>query len=245
MFSCGGRADGGGSVTNSQLFPFDGSSSSTSLSPSNGEGFCLFVDGDFINIDSCSEGAAEQTFTFGDGAGANDGADDGASEEPVAEEPAAPTEAVPSPTAPADDADAPAVTAPPSGFPAENPTEPVPVSRAGGVLDPEAAAESHQIDETAVKAREAVSIRSSGGDCLSVDPTAGDFRQNLIPVAIAPCDGSPNQQFDIVTAGVHNNGDAGDALIVSSLMGGCISFDPRRAAGDTVTIFSCGGRGMF
>lgn len=139
----------------------------------------------------------------------------------------------------------------------------MPVSRAGGVLNPEDAAEAHTPDPTATKAREGVSLRASGGDlCLSVDPTAGDFRQNLIPVAVVACDGSPNQKFDIVTGGIHNNGeqralihfvyvptsltsgtgDAGAALIVSSLTQGCISFDPRRAAGDTVTIFSCGGR---
>ena len=29
---------------------------------------------------------------------------------------------------------------------------------------------------------------------------------------------------------------------MSSLTNGCLSFDPRRAAGDTVILFSCGGR---
>lgn len=198
---------GGGEVTNSQLFPFNGSAGPLTLSPSNGEGFCLFVDGDFVNIDSCREGAAEQTFTFGDG-----GAGNGSDEPPVVDQPVDETPSAPTPTptgaAPSDDADAPAVTAPPSGIPAENPTEPVPVSRAGGVLNPEDAAEAHTPDPTATKAREGVSLRASGGDlCLSVDPTAGDFRQNLIPVAVVACDGSPNQQFDIVTGGIHNNGE--------------------------------------
>ncbi len=86
-------------------------------------------------------------------------------------------------------------------------------------------------------------IRSPDGRCLSVDPTAGDFRQNLIPVAMVECNASAEgQKFDLVTAGVHNNGDAGRALIVSSLTNGCISFDARRQANDTVTVFSCGGR---
>lgn len=31
-------------------------------------------------------------------------------------------------------------------------------------------------------------------------------------------------------------------LIVSSLTQGCLNFDPRRAVGDTVIMFSCGGR---
>lgn len=247
MFSCGGRADGSGEVTNSQLFPFNGSAGPLSLSPSNGAGFCLFADSDFININNCSEGSSDQIFTIGDAAGGDDGADEGADDEPAIEEPTVPSATTPLPTptpsAPADDADAPATTAPPSEIPAENPKEPVPVSRAGGILDVEAAAEAHTPDSTAVKAREGVSIRATGGDiCLSVDPTAGDFRQNLIPVAVAPCDGLANQKFDLVSSGIHNNGDAGAVLVVSALTGGCISFDPRRQPGDEVTIFSCGGR---
>lgn len=232
-FSCGGRADGSGEVTNSQLFAFDGSSGPLTLEPSNGPGFCLFQDANVINIDSCREGASAQLFTIGDAVGSDDGADEEVGEEPVAEEPAAPTE----------DAETPVITAPPSAdFPAENPTEPVPVSRAGGFLDPEAAAEAHTVDTTAVKAKDGVSIRASTGDCLSVDPTAGDFRQNLIPVAVAPCDDSPNQKFSLISSGVHNNGDAGAVLIVSDLTNGAISFDPRRPSDDQVTIFSAGGR---
>jgi hypothetical protein len=72
---------GGGEVTDSQLFPFNGSAVPLSLSPSNGDGFCLFVDGDFVNIDSCREGAAEQTFTFDDGGSGN-----GSDEQPVVDE---------------------------------------------------------------------------------------------------------------------------------------------------------------
>jgi hypothetical protein len=75
-----------------------------------------------------------------------------------------------------------------------------------------------------------------------VDETAGDFRQNLIPVAFAECENVASQKFDVVTGGVHNNGDAGRALLVSVATKGCISFDGRRQAGDTVTVFSCGGR---
>lgn len=251
MFSCGGRADGSGEVTNSQLWAFDGGAGPLSLTPANGAGFCLWGGGDVIDIDNCDDGADEQVFAFGDG-DSNDSPDDDGTGDDGASDPTAPAgndparTPAPTPTvpAPSDDADAPAITAAPpaDSLPAENPTEPVPVSRAGGTLDPEAAAEAHTPDPTATKAREAVSIRSSDDLCLSIDPTAGDFRQNLIPVAIVACADVPNQKFDIVTAGLHNNGDAGRALIVSALMGGCISFDPRRAAGDTVTVFSCGGR---
>jgi hypothetical protein len=50
-----------------------------------------------------------------------------------------------------------------------------------------------------------------------VDATAGDFRENLIPVELKPCDGSEGQNFDVITQGKHNN-VAGFALVVSSLV---------------------------
>lgn len=127
-------------------------------------------------------------------------------------------------------------------IPAANPTSPVPVSRAGGTLNPTAAAEANAFDDTATRAFTKVAIRAPNGQCLSVDPTAGDFRQNLIPVALAECNNTPNQQFDIVTKGKHNDGKDKGALVVSSLTNGCVSTDGRRADGDTVTLFSCGGR---
>jgi hypothetical protein len=117
----------------------------------------------------------------------------------------------------------------------------VSVSRAGGVLNPSAVAEAHPRDDTATRAFTGVSIKSSSGDCLFIDPSTGDFRENLIPITLQPCDGSPNQQWDFITAGVHNN-QPNSTLIVSSLTQGCLNFDPRRASGDTVIIFSCGGR---
>ena len=141
---------------------------------------------------------------------------------------------------------------------AANPTTPVPVSGAGGTLQPSSAAESNQRDNTATRAFSSVSLVASNGQCLFIDPTAGDFRQNLIPVNLQPCDGSLNEKFDLITAGIHNN-TPNTTLVVSSLVRsffpregirtnlkqtqGCISFDPRRAAGTTVQVFSCGGRG--
>ncbi|KAK2066839.1 hypothetical protein P8C59_000622 [Phyllachora maydis] len=78
-------------------------------------------------------------------------------------------------------------------------------------------------------------------DPRRADPTAGDFRKNLIPVGLVECAGSPNEKWDIITQGTHND-QPSSALVVSSLTQGCISFDGRREANDTVTIFSCGGR---
>ncbi len=45
----------------------------------------------------------------------------------------------------------------------------------------------------------------------------------------------------MITSGKHNN-VAGTMLIVSTLTQACGNFDPRRAAGNQVLLFSCGGR---
>jgi len=83
----------------------------------------------------------------------------------------------------------------------------------------------------------------------------------LTPVQIKPCDGSTGQKWDVITAGKHND-QPGFALIVSSQVtlkfklakgsiidlfpflqtNACLNFDPRRAAGNQVILFSCGGR---
>jgi len=116
------------------------------------------------------------------------------------------------------------------------------VSRAGGGLNPSAVTESQQRDNTATRAFTGASIKSSAGKCLSIDPNAGDFRENLIPVQLKICNpADPGQKFDVITKGKHND-QPGFALIVSSLTNGCLNFDARRAAGDQVILFSCGGR---
>ena len=115
------------------------------------------------------------------------------------------------------------------------------MSRAGGTLQPTAVAESHKRDETATRPFTNVEIRAPNGKCLFVDPTAGDFRENLIPISLVTCSGTPNERFDIISKGRHNNAQNA-TLVVSAVTNGCISFDGRRAQGDTVTIFSCGGR---
>ena len=106
------------------------------------------------------------------------------------------------------------------GIPSVNPTDPVPVSRAGGTLQPTAAAQSHQRDETAKRAFSSVSIRAPNGQCLFIDPTAGDFRENLIPVSLVDCTGSPNEKWDLITEGKHNkpNPSRPATLVVSALV---------------------------
>ncbi|KAL8727994.1 MAG: hypothetical protein Q9181_005498 [Wetmoreana brouardii] len=115
------------------------------------------------------------------------------------------------------------------------------VDRAGGVLNPEAAAEANVRDDTATRAFSSTSIKSNDGQCLFIDPTAGDFRQNLIPVQLQECSGAAGEKWDIITKGKHIDQE-GAMLAVSTVTQGCLNFDPRRAAGDTVVLFSCGGR---
>jgi len=63
LFSCGGRADGGGAVTDSQLFPFGGGNSIV-LAPKAANGAtCLFANGAKLDDQACS-GAATQTFSI-------------------------------------------------------------------------------------------------------------------------------------------------------------------------------------
>ena len=59
MFSCGGRADGGGQVTNSQLFTFNGGAGPLALAPKNGEGKCFAVRGNVLDSADC-QSAADQ-----------------------------------------------------------------------------------------------------------------------------------------------------------------------------------------
>lgn len=245
LFSCGGRADGSGEVSDSQLFATDGPVGNLRLSPKNGAGFCLIGSSKAVDIVRCDAVAPEQRFILGDGAAGGGGiSSPSATTGSLPAKKTTTTNSPPMVTATISlPVSEPGATSPAGANPTANPTSPVPVSRAGGTLNPTAAAEAHEFDDTATRNLQSVHVRSSDGRCLSVDPTAGDFRQNLIPVAMAKCAADQaGQKFDIVTAGKHNNGDLGRALVVSTLMNGCLSFDGRRNKGDTVTMFSCGGR---
>ncbi|KAF7338030.1 Sugar transporter [Mycena venus] len=219
LFSCGGRADGGGSVTNSQLFTFDGTSTTIPLAPTNQAGTCLFNNNGKLDQQSCTVASpsAGELFTIGGGA------------------PAAP--APPATTAAATTAAATTAAAPPATTAAAAP----PAGETLTKLDPAAVAEAQVRDDTATRAFSSAAIKTSDGKCLSVTSGTGDFRENLVPVNIADCDGSAGQKFDVITKGKHDD-QPGTALIVSSLIQGCLNFDPRRAAGNQVLLFSCGGR---
>ncbi|KAL6242851.1 hypothetical protein RBB50_010497 [Rhinocladiella similis] len=238
LFSCGGRADGGGSVTDSQLFPFAGSAGPQSFSPANSPGTCLTASGAVLDQTACDATDMSQSFTFGDTISASTAV--------ASVSPTSATTAVQmvSPTSTSGSGIA-TMTLPPNASPtavvSTTSASVISVSRAGVVLNPSAVAEANPRDDTATRAFSSVAIKSADGQCLFIDPTAGDFRENLIPIVLQPCDGSANQQWDVVTAGKHND-QPNSALIVSSLTQGCLNFDPRRAAEDTVIMFSCGGR---
>lgn len=227
----------GGAVTNSQLFPFAGGAGPLSFTPQNAPGTCLTVKGTVIDQAACNAADPSQSFTFGDVPAPTS--------EPAASTTTAAqtTTAVQESTTTSDVASS--ITLAPTSSASSVTTATsasiVSVSRAGGVLNPSAAAEANPRDDTATRAFSSVSLRSASGQCLFIDRTAGDFRELLIPIVLQPCDGSANQQWDIITSGKHNN-QPNSALIVSTLTQGCANFDPRRAAGDTVIIFSCGGR---
>ncbi|KAJ7154692.1 hypothetical protein C8R46DRAFT_1118139 [Mycena filopes] len=224
LFSCGGRADGAGKVTNSQLFPL------ASAAGAQRAAVCFVNDNGRLGNVACdaTKPAANQLFTVGAASGAAP-ATTAAAATTTAK--AATTTAKAATTTVA--ATTKAATTTTSG--------PIKVSGAGGTLNPTAVAESQVKDLTATRAATGVQIKDSTGQCLSVDATAGDFRENLIPVQIKACDGSAGQKFDFITKGAHND-QAASTLIVSSLTQGCVNFDGRRAAGDQVNLFSCGGR---
>ncbi|KAJ7322847.1 hypothetical protein DFH08DRAFT_917095 [Mycena albidolilacea] len=243
LFSCGGRADGGGQVTDSQLFAFNGATGAQALTPQNGKNaVCLTVKGSVIDQVACN-GAASATgaelFTFG-----------GKAAPAASTKVAATTKATNTKATSAAAATTAAVTecasvsvsvSTATSTTAAAATTPIKVSGAGGTLDPTAVAEAQKKDLTATRAATGVQIKSSDGQCLSVDATSGDFRENLTPITVQTCDGSDGQKFDFITKGVHNDQD-GKTLIVSSLTNACLNFDDRRAAGDQVIMFSCGGR---
>lgn len=84
-------------------------------------------------------------------------------------------------------------------------------------------------------------LQTSDGKCLFVDELSGDFRANLTPIQVADCGATDGQGWDVITQGKHIN-VANSMLVVSTLTNACFNFDPRRAAGNQVLLFSCGGR---
>ncbi|KAF5373745.1 hypothetical protein D9758_000706 [Tetrapyrgos nigripes] len=256
LFSCGGRADGEGQVTDSQLFTFDGNLGPAPLTPQNGKNaVCLTSGGKRLDQASCDPktAAANELFTIGAGSGSassgssaspdsTDSVSDPCPTEVTVTVTAAPQSVTAAPQSTSEAASAPtsAVQAVTTSSVASQTTAAAP-PKGTTVLDQAATEEAQQRDDTATRAFSGVQVKTSDGQCLSVDANSGDFRENLIPITVGACDGSDGQKFDVITAGKHNN-VAGTALVASTLTQGCLNFDPRRAAGNQVLLFSCGGR---
>ncbi|KAI6784966.1 uncharacterized protein J7T54_008060 [Emericellopsis cladophorae] len=67
LFSCGGRADGSGDVSSSQLFASDGPLDNMRFSPQNGPGFCLTANEDVVDITRCDAQDDSQRFVVNGG----------------------------------------------------------------------------------------------------------------------------------------------------------------------------------
>ncbi|ROW12254.1 hypothetical protein VMCG_00160 [Cytospora schulzeri] len=262
LYSCGGSPDGSGSVTASQIFPFNGEHGPLALRPNNGPGKCLSSNGTVVNIAECDDGDVAQKFTF-EGNGTAATATSTTTEPAIVRSTTADSVTAKSSTASPISAQSPTATPTATKSTTAEPTDTesiiatrssgqststskqILVSGAGNALNPSAVAEAHQRDDTAVRAFSSVSIRTHNGQCLSVDRTAGDYRENLIPVSLIDCDDgvSTSAMWDFITKGKHNDGSGGPAaLVVNKLTQGCISYDFRRNVGDQVLLFSCGGR---
>ncbi|KAL1862452.1 hypothetical protein Daus18300_008549 [Diaporthe australafricana] len=193
LFSCGGRADGGGAETNSQIFPFNQLNSTQAFQPQNAQGKCLAVKNNVLDVADCSSGDSTQEFLFS-------GEATRASSTAAAKVPRTTGAAASAPKA--------------TGATGVNTAETAAVSGAGNTLDQAATDEAQQRDDTAVRAVSNTKIRTPNGQCLSVDPTAGDFRMNLIPVALVDC-ANPTT-WDLITSGKHNDGSGGEAALIEN-----------------------------
>lgn len=182
-----------------------------SLEPENAAGTCLTVNGNVLDQAGCNKGDANQSFTFGDAdnSGAGNTGNTPAFSNVTATPQSSPIVQTPKPDPAPVTQSSPVVQTPTldptpvTQSPSPSSTQDVSVARAGGVLNVEAAAEANSRDDTATRAFSSVSIKSSDGQCLFIDPAAGDFRENLIPVKLKQCDGSAGEKFDIITAGKH------------------------------------------
>ncbi|KAG9245788.1 hypothetical protein BJ878DRAFT_334555 [Calycina marina] len=237
MFSCGGRADGRGHITNSQLFNLTQDATSGPLANIGTPGTCFDAKGSAVDQAPCSFTDPLQQFNFG-ASGASPSSAPSALPGGVF---ASLIASIDGPSATITSVVAGITPFPISAPPSATTAGPISVSRAGGVLQRSAFAEAQSRDKTATRAFSGVQVKDSVGNCLFVDKLTGDFRGNLIPVAAQNCTGAAGEGFDFITSG-RNNDQSNSILIVSCLTNGCLNFDDRRAAGDQVVLFSRGGR---
>ncbi|KAG5646864.1 hypothetical protein DXG03_001940 [Asterophora parasitica] len=234
----GGRAAGDGKTTADQQYFFD-----SKASLSGGVGFplvqnsvnngigpgnqCLALNADgFLSNTPCAPPlfTPEQTWIVG-GNGA-------VTPLPVVTPPT--TSATPAPPA---KTPTPAPANPSAGLP-EKFVLPVPAEKPGP-----------SFDGTATRAAKGAQIRSKANPDLCFDVSdfrSGDFRFNLVPLALKKCNTAiDGQKFDLITKGAHNNiKDGSRTLIVSSQQFTCIDRRGNKNDRNRPGLFACGGRAV-
>jgi len=239
LFACGGRAVGDGQTTADQQYFFN-----STASLSGGIGFpivnnavnngvgpgnqCLTLNADgFVSNTPCSPPffTPEQTWTIGNSS---------AVPPPVTTAPAV-TSAPPvsTITTAAPTASTSSVAGAPEKF-----VLPVPAEGPGPLFD-----------ATATRAATNAQIKSAASPDLCFDVSnfrAGDFRFNLVPLALKKCDTAiDGQKFDLITKGVHNNvPDGSRTLIVSSQQFTCVDRRGNKNDRTRPGLFACGGRAV-
>ncbi|CEJ92798.1 hypothetical protein VHEMI08428 [[Torrubiella] hemipterigena] len=248
FFSCGGRADGEGEVSDSQLISFDGKTSNVKLQTQNTK-LCFTANGDTVTAGDCN--GDKTSFTIGGaatggGGGGNSGNGDKDNKdnnnEPL--KTVTVTDKASSTSASSNNVGGNKATSTSSSKAASSTSGVVkiPVAR-GGFVDSDGSEKAHQFDKTANRAFQSVHIQTDDGRCIKFDTLSGDSLQNLLPLTFVTCDeDAESQQFDISFSSKNNDARDQEALIIASHFPSCLSYDASRAENDRVNMFSCGGK---
>ncbi|KAF5337247.1 hypothetical protein D9611_003399 [Ephemerocybe angulata] len=253
LFACGGRAVGDGETTDDQQFFFNLNGTATTgftlVKDSKNQGVgagnaCMTLNKDgFVSNTPCSPPnfTPEQTWIIGDAPAGSPPptVPDASTSVGSTSQPASTTatstssSSSPSPTSTSSSASTPSST---PGAP-EKFVLPAPGNDGPGPT----------FDASATRAATAAHIRNAGSPNLCFDVSdfrAGDFRFNLVPIALKTCDAATDgQKFDLITKGAHNNvQDGSRTIIVSSQQFTCV--DRRSNIKDRTRpgLFACGGR---
>ncbi|KAF8060963.1 hypothetical protein FPV67DRAFT_1673793 [Lyophyllum atratum] len=265
LFACGGRAAGDGETTADQLYFFNPTASlsggigfpivQNAVNDGVGEGNqCLTLNADgFVSNTPCSPPffTPEQTWIVEGSTAAP--APPVASSSAAASTPATTVRATSTAT-PVMATTTAASTTPAAGTP-ERFVLPVPAEGPGtltaSILRQEQLLNlpGPLFDATATRAATSKQIRSAASPDLCFDVSdfrAGDFRFNLVPLALKKCDTSVDgQKFDLMTKGVHNNvADGSRTLIVSSQQFTCVDRRGNKNDRTRPGLFACGGRAV-
>ncbi|KAJ3270984.1 hypothetical protein HDV01_007134 [Terramyces sp. JEL0728] len=105
-------------------------------------------------------------------------------------------------------------------------------------------------DDTATRALTGVQLVASNGLCMDVtNITNGDFRENKVPILLAPCQSNTpaGQKWDLITSGVHiiNDPKKSRTLLVTQVNQHCVDSNTVGALDNIKpALFACGGRAV-